>query len=69
MALTQNQSARTIVEFDLAAALKERGVESVKSIDALAGSFKENTNPTKEDILAKVRELKCDVIFTISLLD
>ena len=37
MALTQNQSARTIVEFDLAAALKERGVESVKSIDALAG--------------------------------
>jgi hypothetical protein len=69
MALTQNQSARTIVEFDLAAALKERGVESVKSIDALAGSFKENANPSKEDILAKVRELNCDAIFTISLLD
>lgn len=69
MALTQNQSSRTIVEFDLAATLKEHGYESVKSIDALAGSFKETTQPTKEDILAKVRELNCDVIFTLSLLD
>jgi hypothetical protein len=69
MALTQNHSARTIFEFDLAAALKERGVESVKSIDALAGSFKENASPSKEDILSKVREQNCDVIFTISLLD
>ena len=69
MALTQNQSSRTIVEFDLAATLKEHGYESVKSIDALAGSFRENSNPTKEDILAKVKELNCDVIFTVSLLD
>ncbi|HEX9251153.1 MAG TPA: hypothetical protein VF870_02875, partial [Ignavibacteriaceae bacterium] len=60
MALTQNQSSRTIVEFDLASTLKERGFESVKSIDALAGTFRENSNPTKDDILAKVRELKCD---------
>lgn len=69
MALTQNQSSRTIVEFDLASTLKEHGYESVKSIDALAGSFRENSNPTKEDILAKVKELNCDVIFTVSLLD
>jgi len=69
LALTQNQSSRTIVEFDLAATLKERGYESVKSIDALAGSFRENSSPTKEDVLAKVRELNCDVIFTVSLLD
>ena len=69
MALTQNQSSRTIVEFDLASTLMEQGYESVKSIDALAGTFRENSNPTKEDILAKVRELKCDVIFTVSLLD
>lgn len=69
MALTQNQSSRTIVEFDLASTLKERGFESVKSIDALAGSFRENSSPSKEDVLAKIRELKCDVIFTVSLLD
>lgn len=69
MALTQNQSSRTIVEFDLATTLKEHGYESVKSIDALAGSFKETTQPTKEEILAKVRELNCDAIFTVSLLD
>jgi hypothetical protein len=69
LALTQNQSSRTIVEFDLAATLKERGYESVKSIDALAGSFRENNSATKEDVLAKVRELNCDVIFTVSLLD
>lgn len=69
MVLTQNQSARTIVEFDLASTLREQGYESVKSIDALAGTFRENSNPTKDDILTKVRELKCDVIFTVSLLD
>lgn len=69
MVLSQNQSSRTIIEFDLEAALKERGYESVKSIDALAGLFQETTQPTKEDILAKVRESNCDVIFTVSLLD
>lgn len=69
MVLSQNQSSRTIIEFDLEAALKERGYESVKSIDALAGLFQETAQPTKEDILAKVRESNCDVIFTVSLLD
>ena len=69
MVLTQNQSSRTIVEFDLESTLQERGFECVKSIDALAGLFKENSSPTKDDILAKVREQNCDVIFTVALLD
>ena len=69
MALTQNQTARTIVEFDLASTLKEHGYETVKSIDALAGFFKSNTNPSEADVLAKVREQNCDLIFTVSLLD
>jgi hypothetical protein len=69
MALTQNEASRTIVEFDLAATLKERGFECVKSIDALAGSFNENASPSKVDILAKIREQNCDVIFTVALLD
>jgi len=69
MALTQNQSSRTIVEFDLASTLKEHGYETVKSIDALAGSFKNSSTPTEADVLAKVREQNCDLIFTVSLLD
>lgn len=69
MALTQNQTARTIVEFDLASTLKEHGYETVKSIDALAGFFRSNTNPSEADVLAKVREQNCDLIFTVSLLD
>lgn len=69
MALTQNQSSKTIVEYDLASSLKELGYESVKSIDALAGSFRESTQPSKEDVLAKIRESNCDLILTASLLD
>ena len=69
MVLTQNQSSKTIVEFDLAATLKEQGYEVVKSIDALAGSFRNNPNLTNDDILAKVRETNCDAILTVTLLD
>jgi hypothetical protein len=67
--LAQNQSSKTILEFDLAATLKEHGYETVKSIDALSGLFTKNGGPSKEVILAKIKELNCDVIFTVTLLD
>jgi len=37
MALTQNQSSRTIVEFDLASTLKEHGYENHKKYRRLSG--------------------------------
>jgi len=67
--LTQNTSSKTILEYDLSATLNENGYQTVKSIDALAGSFRNNPNLTKDDVLAKVRETNCDVILTVTLLD
>jgi hypothetical protein len=67
--LTQNASSKTILEYDLSATLSENGYQTVKSIDALAGSFRDNPNLTKDDVLAKVRETNCDVILTVTLLD
>lgn len=67
--LTQNTSSKTILEYDLSATLNENGYQTVKSIDALAGSFRDNPNLTKDDVLAKVRETNCDVILTVTLLD
>lgn len=67
--LTQNTSSKTILEYDLAATLNEQGYQTVKSTDALSGSFRDNPNLTKDDVLAKVRETNCDVILTVTLLD
>jgi len=67
--LTQNTSSKTILEYDLSATLNENGYQTVKSIDALAGSFRNNLNLTKDDVLTKVRETNCDVILTVTLLD
>jgi len=44
-------------------------MKTIKSIDALAGSFRSNSTPSEADVLDKVRELNCDLIFTVSLLD
>ena len=57
--LTQNTSSKTILEYDLAATLNEQGYQTVKSTDALSGSFRDNPNLTKDDVLAKVRETNC----------
>ncbi len=69
MAVTQNAAARNTVETELAAALEERGFGAVKSVDALPGTFSKPAPTSKEEMLAKLRELKCDGVFTVSILD
>jgi hypothetical protein len=69
MALTQNAAARNTVETDLAAMTEERGFKAIKSVDALPGTFTKPAPTSKEDMLAKLRELNCDAIFTVSLID
>ncbi len=69
MAITQNAAARNTLETDLAAAAEERGFKAVKSVDALPGTFSKPAPSSKEEMLAKLRELNCDAVFTVSLLD
>ena len=67
-ALTENQTAKKIVEDDLAKAIEQEGFAAVKSYTVFPQRFS-RSNPSKEDVLNKVRELKCDGIFAVSLLD
>lgn len=67
-ALTENQTAKKIVEDDLAKAVEQEGFVALKSYTVFPQKFSES-KPSKEDLLNKVRELKCDGIFVVSLLD
>jgi hypothetical protein len=68
-AITQNQAARNLVESDLRRSIIEIGKEAETSYDVFPATFTKETAPSKEIILAKIRELKCDLIFSVSLLD
>lgn len=71
LAITQNEPARNIIEGDLNKAIKGLGTgkETVLSSVVFPGTFTKNTAPTEEAVLKKVKELNCDLIFTVSLLD
>jgi len=67
--LSQNTAAKTIVESDLAATIREIGLDAVRGGDVFSSTFSKEKAPTKEEVYAKVKELNCDLIFAVSLLD
>lgn len=68
VALTGNQTARRVVENDLANEASKKGIEIIKSSDIFTQNYS-GVKPSKDEMLVKVRELKCDAIFAVSLLD
>jgi len=69
MAITPDLATRNIVESDLAAAATSKGLKATRSVDVFPSSFAKDNVPSKEEMLGKIRELKCDAVFTVSLLD
>ena len=69
IALTENAAARSTVEDDFAYALDEHNFDVVKSTSVFPATFTKETAPSKETVLARVKELNCDLIFAVSLLD
>jgi hypothetical protein len=69
MAITADKAARNIVETDLATAVTAKGLKATRSIDVFTSSFTKDSIPSKEEMLAKIAELKCDAVFTVALLD
>lgn len=67
-ALTENQTAKKIVEDDLANAVTQEGFVAIKSYTVFPQKFS-GSKPSKEDLVKKIRELGCDGIFAVSLLD
>jgi hypothetical protein len=68
-ALVNNVNAKNAIEANLANAAQARGYKAVKSADVFPPNFTRDNIPNKETILSKVRELGCDAIFTVALVD
>jgi hypothetical protein len=65
--MTADLEARSMIENDLAAAIREKGYKAVKSIDVIPSSLKDPKLPPKEEIINKVKENGCDAIFVSAL--
>ena len=68
-ALTNRQNARMVIEDALAATAVAQGIQAVKSHDVFKPSFTQETTPSREAMMAKVKELGCDLIFTNTLVE
>jgi hypothetical protein len=67
--LTQNLRAKSILENDLAKAATSKGLQAIKSIDVFGPVPTRETLPSKDDVLKKIRELGCDAILTVAVVD
>ena len=68
-ALTPNVNVRNSIENSLAAAAREKGVEVVTSHQVFPQQFTSENQPSKEEILNKVKEQNARAIFTVALKD
>jgi hypothetical protein len=68
-ALTGDRGARNVIETDVASVASQRGFKSAKSIDVFPNITSKKDMPPEDAIMAKIKELGCDAIFTLSLLD
>jgi hypothetical protein len=68
-ALVSRQNVRVSLENHMAAAAAAQGFQVVKSTDVFAPTFTHSTAPDMDTMLSKIRELGCDLIYTVSLVD
>jgi hypothetical protein len=68
VALTADYKVRAELENDLATSATSRGLEVVKSSDVLPMSLQDPKPPTKDEVVAKVKETGCDAVFVASVL-
>jgi hypothetical protein len=68
-AMTQNYDAQLNLENDLASAAEAKGIKTVKSIDAFGPIVTLDQLPKTDVLLKAIRDLGCDGIFTIAVVD
>jgi len=66
--MTADPEARSTVENDIAAIATSRGHPVVKSIDVIETDIKNPKVPTKDEVVAKIKETGCDGVFVVALL-
>jgi hypothetical protein len=67
-AITSNKGAQQSFENAQANAAAAEGITSVKSYEVFGPNFLAH-NPTKEEVIAKIKETGCDAVFTSALID
>jgi hypothetical protein len=67
--MTQNYETELTLETDLAEAAAAKGVLTVKCIDAFGPILSVDKLPKKDVFLKAIRDLGCDYIFTIAVVD
>jgi hypothetical protein len=68
-AMTQNYDAQVNIENDLATAAEAKGIKTVKSVDAFGPILTLDKLPKTDVLLKAIRDLGCDGIFTVALVD
>jgi len=69
VAITQNNSAKYIVEDQLSKLLTSRGKRVIKANDIFPPGLKDSPNITKDLLVNAIKRTGCEAIFVISLLD
>jgi hypothetical protein len=67
--MTQNYDVQVNLENDLAEAAESKGIRTVKSIDAFGPILTLDKLPKNDVLLKAIRDLGCDGIFTVALVD
>jgi hypothetical protein len=67
--MTQNFEAKTALENDLANAARAKGLKVYTSLDVFGPILTKANRPYKDAMLATIRGLGCDAIFTVALVD
>ena len=67
--MTQNYEAQVNLENDLANAANAKGIKTVKSIDAFGPILTLDKLPKKDVLLKAIRDVGCDYIFNVAVVD
>lgn len=67
--MTQNYEVQVNLENDLAEAAEAKGIRTVKSVDAFGPILTIDKMPKSEVLLKAIRDLGCDGIFTVALVN
>lgn len=68
-AISGNHRVRVSLEDHMARAAREQGMMVIKSLDEFPTTFTRESTPDKELMLSRIRELNCDLIYTVTLLE
>ena len=67
--MAQNIEVKSTLENDLYKTAAAHGIKAIRSIDVYPPGLLRQSLPTKDAILKKIRELNCDAIFTVAMVD